>query len=290
MAVRDGAARDDRSFRGDVRRQRDPRSRQDHHPQPAHRGHRSRRHGRRRLRRQRLDRGIRSSRPDACRLGIMIPSREAFTPREWRLIQTLNTPRKVQRWLNALPYNTERQRETLRSFRECHADRPRALPGGRAGRGGHSRAARLSAARHEHRVEGLARSRRVLYKERGRWGAIARSRDPGLHGRKPAFCRPARVALSYVEATSTTPGGCAATASPISTRRCPDYDWRFSLKNVWKVEQLLIEWPHRKIKTSDARTAPCSRDTSRSGKRYGRKPWRYYNGRESGCPFPRNFY
>ncbi len=46
-----------------------------------------------------------------------VPSPAEFTPREWRLVQQLNTPRKVQRWLNALPYNTETDRETLRSFR-----------------------------------------------------------------------------------------------------------------------------------------------------------------------------
>ena len=26
-----------------------------------------------------------------------------------------------------------------------------------------------------------------LYRKRGRWGTVARSRDPGLHGRKPVF-------------------------------------------------------------------------------------------------------
>ena len=26
-----------------------------------------------------------------------------------------------------------------------------------------------------------------VYRARGRWGSVARSRDPGLHGRKPVF-------------------------------------------------------------------------------------------------------
>src|SRR5262245_61797620 len=47
----------------------------------------------------------------------MIPTREDFTPQEWRLIQTLRTPLSVQQWLNDLPYNTEARRETLRTFR-----------------------------------------------------------------------------------------------------------------------------------------------------------------------------
>jgi hypothetical protein len=42
-----------------------------------------------------------------------------FTPAERRLIARLNTPSKVQRYLNALPYHTEPPpgRATLRSFR-----------------------------------------------------------------------------------------------------------------------------------------------------------------------------
>ena len=38
-----------------------------------------------------------------------------------------------------------------------------------------------------------------VYRQRGRWGSVARSRDPGLHGRKPVFRTPATLALSYVD-------------------------------------------------------------------------------------------
>src|SRR6266581_2436423 len=36
-----------------------------------------------------------------------------------------------------------------------------------------------------------------VYRKKGRWGSIARSRDPGLHGRKPLFATPRALALSY---------------------------------------------------------------------------------------------
>jgi hypothetical protein len=47
------------------------------------------------------------------------PPPGVFAPAERRLIARLRTPRAVQRWLNALPYNTEPPpgRATLRSFR-----------------------------------------------------------------------------------------------------------------------------------------------------------------------------
>ena len=38
-----------------------------------------------------------------------------------------------------------------------------------------------------------------VYRRQRRWGSIARSRDPGLHGRKAVFRTPRDLALSYVE-------------------------------------------------------------------------------------------
>jgi len=46
------------------------------------------------------------------------PPREAFTRKEWNLIERLTTPAKVQRWLTEMPYNWERNGGTMRSFRE----------------------------------------------------------------------------------------------------------------------------------------------------------------------------
>ena len=38
-----------------------------------------------------------------------------------------------------------------------------------------------------------------VYRQNRRWGSVARSRDPGLHGRKPVFATPRALALSYVD-------------------------------------------------------------------------------------------
>jgi uncharacterized protein (DUF58 family) len=45
------------------------------------------------------------------------PGREAFTPRERKIIETHRTPEQVQRYLSALAYNRETGGGTLRSFR-----------------------------------------------------------------------------------------------------------------------------------------------------------------------------
>ncbi len=219
----------------------------------------------------------------------MIPTREQFTPREWRLIQQLNTPLKVQGWLNALPYNHERRGETLRTFRGvmCH---------GRA----HCLEAALAAAviMEQHGYPPLMMSIEskdwldhvvFLYRCNSRWGSVGRSRDPGLHGRKAVFRSPRTVAMSYIEGYVDYTGRVRGYGVANLDEALPDYDWRFSLKSVWKVERLLIQWPHRTIKTSDARYRKLKARYVGYRERHGHKPWRYYSGRDRWLPIPTEF-
>ena len=219
----------------------------------------------------------------------MIPAPGQFTAREWQLIETLDTPRKVQRWLNRMPYNNERQRETLRSFRSVV----------RTGRS-HCLEAALAAAvileQHGHPPLVMSIESKdwldhvvFLFKEHGRWGSIARSRDPGLHGRKPVFMSPRAVAISYIEGYVDYTGRVRGYGVANLAEALADYDWRFSPRNVWKVERLLIKWPHRKIKTSNAKYRALLQRYIAYRKRYGRKPWRYYSGRDKWAPLPAEF-
>ena len=57
----------------------------------------------------------------------IMPPRLPFTKAERALIARLNTPSKVQRWLNALAYNTEKGGETQRSFRPVMRSRRRRI-------------------------------------------------------------------------------------------------------------------------------------------------------------------
>ena len=219
----------------------------------------------------------------------MTPARQDFTRTEWRLIQTLNTPHKVQVWLNALPYNTEARGRTLRTFRGV-------LRAGQA----HCLEACLAAAviLEQHGYPPIVMSIEsqdwldhvvFLYKAQGRWGAIARSRDPGLHGRKSAFRSPRAVALSYVEGYIDYTGRVRGYGVANLDSALPTYDWRFSLKNVWKVEQLLIDWPHRKIKTSTMRYRALKAYYAAYRQAHGTKPWRHYAGQDTWMPLPAEF-
>jgi hypothetical protein len=202
-----------------------------------------------------------------------------LTPRERALVQRLRTPYAVERWLRALPYNYEKGGETLRSFRGVVRD-------GTA----HCLEAALFAATalEVHGYPPLLMSLEsqdlldhviFVFRENGRYGSVGRSRDPGLHGRKPVFPTLRALAMTYrdpfVDRTGRLVGFALA-----DLRELGRYDWRFSTRNVWKVEQWLIDYKHHKVRTSDARYHRWHQRYLRYLARYGRKP-RYYEERAS---------
>ncbi|HTV02502.1 MAG TPA: hypothetical protein VMF13_18280 [Luteitalea sp.] len=175
-----------------------------------------------------------------------------FTPRERRLIDRLRTPLQVQRWLNALPYNTEPEGDTQRSFR-------RVVRLGTA----HCMEAAVSAATilEAHGWPPLVMSLEsedkldhviFVYRGPGGWGSIGRSRDPGLHGRRPVFPTLRALACSYIDPYIDSTGRITG-YGVLDLRSLDPYDWRCSPRNLWHVENTLIDLPHRAIRSSDRR-------------------------------------
>jgi hypothetical protein len=204
----------------------------------------------------------------------------SLTARERALVARLRTPRAVQRWLRALPYNWERGGETLRSFREV----------ARLGTA-HCLEAALAAAvvleQHGHpplllSFESVDRLDHVLYlfRENGRWGSIARSRDPGLHGRRPVFRTPRQLAASYLDAYVDLTGRVTGYAVA-DLRELGSYDWRLSTRNVWRVERWLIDYPHRRLRMSDVRHARLLERYKAFKARYPDRKPTYYEGRDA---------
>jgi len=180
------------------------------------------------------------------------PERQSFTAHEWKMIAAHRTPAQAQRFLSALGYNREREGPTLRSFRA-------ALRRGEA----HCLEAAMIAAvmLEQHNYPPLLLSLEsqdkldhvvFLYRRKNLWGAIARSRDTGLHGRRPVFRNLRQLAWSYfdpyVDFTARITGYGVGDLRELGT-----YDWRFSERNVWKVERYLQRIPHRELKSSQRR-------------------------------------
>jgi hypothetical protein len=126
------------------------------------------------------------------------------------------------------------------------------------------------------------------YRTPGGWGTVARSRDPGLHGRRPLFATPRALAQSYFESYIDFTGRIKGYAV-VDLRVLGGYDWRLSTRNVWRVENLLREWPHRTIRSSDRRAEALRRRYRRFREAHGYKPWRYYRGRDRWTALPADF-
>jgi hypothetical protein len=198
------------------------------------------------------------------------PDLSAFTKKERRIVLARRTPHQVQAFLRALPYNWERNGETLRTFRGVIRHWA-----------AHCLEAVLSAATileqygYPPAVLDLESQDQLdhdlfLFQRGGRWGTVARSRDPGLHGRKPVFRTIHDLVMSYVDPYVDGSGrivGYGVGNLDALVRS----DWRLSPHNVWGVERALIRMPHRRLRTSD--------------RRYQRMLEKYLSFREQGRPF-----
>jgi hypothetical protein len=209
-----------------------------------------------------------------------VPRLAAFTPRERALVERLRTPAAVQRWLRELPYNWETGGETLRSFRGVVAL-------GTA----HCLEAALAAAviLEQHGLpplllsfESVDKLDHVIYafREGGCWGSIARSRDPGLHGRKAVFRTPRELAASYMDAYVDLTGRVVGFALA-DLRELGPYDWRLSARNVWKVEQWLIDTPHRRLHMPQVRYLRLLERYKAFKERHPDRKPTYYEGRHA---------
>jgi hypothetical protein len=199
---------------------------------------------------------------------------------ERRLIGRLRTPRAVQRFLNALPYNTEPPPDpaTLRTFRGVVSLNT-----------AHCLEAALTAAviLEQHgfppfvmSLESVDELDHVIfvYRRNGRWGSVAKSRDPGLHGRRPVFRSLRVLAQSYFDPYIDRTG-CVRAYGAVDLRVLGRYDWRLSAGNVFKVERMLFEIPHRPLRFSAVRVARLRRRyVSYLDSNGGRKPL-YYDRR-----------
>ncbi|MGH7765646.1 MAG: hypothetical protein ACREOM_14635, partial [Candidatus Dormibacteraceae bacterium] len=177
---------------------------------------------------------------------------DVFTREERRIIERHRTPEQVQKFLRKLPYNWEQHGDTLRSYRQVVRHQS-----------AHCLEAALVAAvileQHGYpplvvSFESIDGVDHVIYVFRrlGRWGAVARSRDAGLHGRKPVFRSIRDLVWSYFDPYVDLTGRITG-YQLVDLRVLGKYDWRLALTNIWKVENYLLAIPHRRLRSSNRR-------------------------------------
>src|SRR6266851_2883357 len=207
------------------------------------------------------------------------PTRQSFTRKEWQLIESLDTPAHVQRFFSLMPYNWEKNGGTMRSFREV-IKRNQA----------HCLEAAVGAAvileQHGYPpllldIESVDLLDHVIFvfQKDGLWGSIGRSRDIGLHGRKPLFRSLRDLVWSYFDPYIDQTGRIKGYGLT-SLYDLGNYDWRFSAKNMHKIEDHLRAIPHRAIRSSDRRYEFWHERYKKYKQRFPDRSPAYYDNRD----------
>jgi hypothetical protein len=200
-----------------------------------------------------------------------------FTPAEWKLVQRLNTPAKVQRLFSEMPYNWETGGGTMRSFREVvkrkEAHCLEAAVGAAVILEPHGYPPLLLDLESQDLLDHVI----FVFKQNGRWGSIARSRDIGLHGRKPVFRSLRDLAWSYFEPYVDFTGRLKSYGLT-SLYELGNYDWRFSPRRMTKIEDHLRAIPHKPLRSSDTRYQKLLARYHKYKQRYPDRSPSYYDG------------
>lgn len=160
-----------------------------------------------------------------------------------RTLRSLNTPVKIQRFLDAMTYQyADTAWSPLRALREGK---------GHCLEGALVAAAALRLNGHPPLVMDLEAVRDddhviALYRERGLWGGIAKSNYAGLRFRAPVFRTLRELALSYFESYYNLRGERSLRnySGPVNLSRLDGRGWMTSEEDVWCVPELLIASRH----------------------------------------------
>jgi hypothetical protein len=158
----------------------------------------------------------------------------------------LDTPAKIQRFLDEIPYNTEAAGETFRSPRRVLADRTAnciegAVLAAAALRvqGDPPLIMDLTAVRDEDHVI-------AVFRRRSLWGAIATSKFTGLRYREPVYRTLRELAISYFEQYFNLVGErtLRGHGRPVNLARFDGMRWMTSAEDLWPIAAHLERIPH----------------------------------------------
>src|SRR5688500_5060662 len=173
-----------------------------------------------------------------------------FTPQELRVLKRLDTPRKVQDFLDAMPMNFEPHGDTCMSPRRVLREkRAHCLEGAMLA----AAALRLQGRPplvldleatdddHDHVV--------ALFKERGRWGAISKTNHAVLRWREPVYHTVRELAMTYFHEYFLNDGRktMRAFSGPVDLSRFDRRGWMTADEDLWDIERHLYEVRHTQV-------------------------------------------
>jgi hypothetical protein len=173
-----------------------------------------------------------------------------FTLKEIKVLAKLNTPQKIQDFLNQLPVNFEKKGVTCLSPREV-------LKQNQA----HCMEGALLAATalwfHGHKpllldlktVPNDDEHVVALFKQHGHWGAISKTNHAVLRYREPVYKTVRELAMSYFHEYFMHNGRKTLRkfSRPFDLSKYDDTTWMTETDNLWDLVDALDDWPHYDI-------------------------------------------
>lgn len=177
-----------------------------------------------------------------------------FDRRELAALRRLRTPGGVQRFLDEeIGYNLERDGDTCRSPRRVLRDRTaQCMEGALFG------AAALRVLGYPPLLLDLEAVRDVdhvlaVFRERGHWGAVAKSNYAGLRFREPVYRTLRELVLSYFEHYYNLRGEKTLRrySRPVNLRRFDRIGWMTAEEDLWVIPRYLAEISHTSLLTPE---------------------------------------
>ena len=175
-----------------------------------------------------------------------------LTEKEIKFLKKLNTPSKIQDYLNSLPVNFETRGETLMSPRKVIREKKaHCLEGALLA------ALALKINGQKPLLLDLKTSDRkrdndhvvALFRKNGHWGAISKTNHAVLRYREPVYKNIRELAMSYFHEYFTDNGKktLESYSLPFDLSKSKVRDWAISEKNLWPISKELNRVKHFKI-------------------------------------------
>jgi hypothetical protein len=180
-----------------------------------------------------------------------MPESWGLTRKELAVFKSLNTPERVQRFLDALAYNHDDNPHTCFSPRlVLRHGRAHCMEGALLAAAAFRLAGRppllvdLAAVRDDDHV--LA-----VFREGGAWGAVAKSSYSGLRFRDPVYRTLRELVMSYFPHYYNLQGEktLRAYSRPVNLARFDSRNWMASEEDVWFIPEYLVTLPHIRLLT-----------------------------------------
>jgi hypothetical protein len=173
---------------------------------------------------------------------------------EFSVFKKLNSPEKIQDFLNSLPFNFEKGGDTMRSPQETlRTKKAHCLEGALLAAAilwYHGEQPLLLDLETTHKDQSHVVA---LFKRNGLWGAISKTNHAVLRYRDPVYTTVRELVLSYFNEYFLDTGikTLRTYSRPFSLLTFTD-DWLTTSKSLWHIEKKLIASPHVRIAPASA--------------------------------------